>query len=144
MTPSDLKRLTPQDFVMLATAWLVVARARLALWLLPWPRLMKAASPRRSTSMPPPSVERLAWAVRAASRFIPRATCLAQALALNQWLHRQGLDSNVQIGVTTGDGHFAAHAWVEHNGRPLLSSAREIERYARCLTVPRAHADSMP
>jgi hypothetical protein len=144
MTPSDLKRLTPQDFVMLATAWLVVARARLALWLLPWPRLMKAASPRRSTSMPPPTAERLAWAVRAASRFIPRATCLAQALALNQWLHRHGLESIVQIGVSSHDGHFAAHAWVEHDGRPLLSSAREIERYARCLTVPRAHADSMP
>jgi hypothetical protein len=144
MTLSDLMRLTPQDFVMLATAWLLVARARLALWLLPWPRLMAAASPRRSASMPPPTAERLAWAVRAASRFIPRATCLAQALALNRWLHGRGLESIVQIGVTRDDGRFAAHAWVEHSGRPLLSSAREIERYARCFTLPRGHADSMP
>jgi hypothetical protein len=136
-------RLTLPDVLMLATAWLLVARARLALWLLPWPRLMKAASPRRPTRMLPPAAERLAWAVRAASRFVPRATCLAQALALNEWLHRQGLESIVQIGVSSGEGHFAAHAWVEHDGRPLLSSAREIERYARCFTLPRAHADAM-
>ena len=144
MTLTGLRRLRPPDLLLLATAWLLVARVRLALWLLPWPRLMIVASTRHSTRRRRPSVERLEWAVRRASRLVPRATCLAQALALNRWLHSQGRESIVQIGVTSDSGQFAAHAWVEHDGLPLLSSAREIERYSRFLTLPRAHADTMP
>ena len=144
MTLTGLRRLRPPDLVLLATAWLLVARMRLALWFLPWPRLMMVASPRQSTRRRQPSVERLEWAVSRASRLVPRATCLAQALALDRWLHSHGRDSIVQIGVASDHGQFAAHAWVEHNGLPLLSNAREIERYSRFLTLPRAHADTMP
>jgi hypothetical protein len=64
---------------------------------------------------------------------------LTQATALCGWLRREGCASIVQIGVTNEGGRFSAHAWVEYGGNPLLSGGGEIERYARCLTLPRAH-----
>lgn len=59
-------------------------------------------------------IERLA-------RFVPGASCLTQALALQFILGRAGHASHIQIGVRqkTG-GTFLAHAWVTCNGRVVL------------------------
>jgi hypothetical protein len=80
--------------------------------------------------------------MRVASRVMPHGTCLARAIALNHLLHRAGYLSVVHIGVTNTGGRFAAHAWVEYEGTPLLSSRDEIARYARVMTWPPARADS--
>ena len=141
MTRLDrVARLSPQDVALLATAWMLVARARLALWLLPWDRIIADPEVRPADGLSQHHAERRAWAVRAASRLVPRATCLTQALALCGWLQREGCRSIVQIGVANENGRFSAHAWVEYGGIPLLTTRREIDRYARCLTLPRAHA----
>jgi len=88
-----------------------------------------------------PGVDRLEWAVLAASRFIPRATCLTQALALHRLLSSYGYQSNVQFGVRRADGRFAAHAWVEHEARLLLTKAPEIVQYVRFFSWPPSQPD---
>jgi hypothetical protein len=66
-------------------------------------------------------ISRLAVAsVRRANRFSPRrASCLQQSLALSWLLGRQGIDSELRIGVRKQDGKFEAHAWLERQGRLL-------------------------
>ena len=76
------------------------------------------AKPRGERSAYAP--ERLAWAVTAASRRVPAATCLTQALALHLLCRRRGWPTQLQIGVARSDGAFRAHAWVEHDGKILI------------------------
>ena len=42
-----------------------------------------------------------------------------QSLVLTRLLARRGVDSQLAIAVRPGES-FAAHAWVEHDGEPLL------------------------
>lgn len=88
-----------------------------------------------------PGADRLEWAVLAASRFIPRATCLTQALALHRLLSRSGYRSKVQFGIRQADGRFAAHAWVEHETGLLLSKPPEIVQYVRFFSWPPSQPD---
>ena len=76
------------------------------------------------TASPPPHV--IAWAVRHAARFVPRATCLTQALALQYLLARTGRSSLIRIGVAEGsDGAFEAHAWLIHDDSVLIGNRNE-------------------
>lgn len=77
------------------------------------------------------TAQRLAWAVRTASRRIPGASCLTQALSLQLLLRRYGVASNLRIGVARAAGRegYVAHAWVESGPRVLIG-AGELERYA--------------
>lgn len=45
--------------------------------------------------------------------------CLIRSLVLTRMLSRRSLPSVLVIGVQPGPS-FAAHAWVEHEGRPVL------------------------
>lgn len=74
-------------------------------------------------------LERVAWAVERAARLVPRATCLAQALAAQAMLARRGISSEIRIGVARSSGQsLEAHAWLERDGRVLLG-ARGAERF---------------
>jgi hypothetical protein len=118
---------------------LLVAAIRVALWVFPFRELQRVISSRGrlplSVSRDVP-VGRLVWAVRAASRRIPAASCLTQSLALHWLLSSAGHRSEVRIGVGKDmEAGFAAHAWVEYAGQPLLSGPEEVERYVQLLTV---------
>ncbi|MGI8838448.1 MAG: lasso peptide biosynthesis B2 protein [Pyrinomonadaceae bacterium] len=81
-------------------------------------------------------VSRLVWAVKAASRRIPAASCLTQSLALHCLLTRAGHASQIQIGVAKDPAaKFHAHAWVEYAGVPLLSDTAEVDGYVHMLGV---------
>jgi hypothetical protein len=63
---------------------------------------------------------RLARAVMAVLRRLPGDTrCLTQSLVLTALLARRGIGSTLRIAVAPGET-FAAHAWVEHGGVPVL------------------------
>jgi hypothetical protein len=47
------------------------------------------------------------------------ANCLKRSLVLWALLHRQGIPSQLQIGVQQTAGKFSAHAWVESQGMVL-------------------------
>jgi hypothetical protein len=134
-------RLSGSDRRLLLDAAALSAAYRVALWMLPWDRVAALRSSRDKSLAKQISVERLEWAVRAASRRIPAANCLTAALALHHLMSRAGYDSSIHIGVAkTPARGFEAHAWVEHDGATLLSSATEIAHYARLLALQtRAH-----
>jgi hypothetical protein len=71
-------------------------------------------------------IERLA-------HFVPRASCLTQALALKYILGRAGHACNLQIGVRKADdGTFLAHAWVTCNDRIVLGQrGTQIDQFTR-------------
>src|SRR6266404_8959265 len=135
-----LVRLQPDERGLVLRTLLLVAGIRIALWILPVQRLQRLVGSwvswkhLRLTIPSDMPVGRLVWAVRAASRRIPAASCLTQALALQFLLTRAGHRSEVRIGVTM-EGGFGAHAWVEYAGQPLLSGPEEVERYVQLLTV---------
>lgn len=66
----------------------------------------------------------LARRIERLARFVPGASCLTQALALQYLLARAGHASALHVGVRRDDaGAFAAHAWVSCNGRIVIGAA---------------------
>jgi hypothetical protein len=131
-----LARLSPAEWTLLIRAWIVVGVVRVLLWALPWRRVRRALLLGRSNGIlsfpdlrgtPPDDLE---WAVRAAGRLIPFATCLTQALAL-QWLLGGARACQVCIGVKVVHEKLEAHAWVEHRGVILLDRAAHVVCYSR-------------
>jgi hypothetical protein len=77
-----------------------------------------------------PSADRIAWAVSVASRYVPAATCLPQALAVRMLLQQQGYPARLHIGVAKGEGgQLEAHAWVESEGRVVVGNSQDLSRY---------------
>jgi hypothetical protein len=143
---STLARPTPRRS---PEAWLLALRAlrrvvwvRLALWRWPYARVRVELAARTRSRRDPPAVERrsscleadpraLAWAVRAAARRVPHATCLTQALTLEAMLAEAGHLSDVRIGVArTSEGRFEAHAWLEFGGDVLIGDLPDLQRFA--------------
>ena len=46
-------------------------------------------------------------------------TCLAESLALWWLLGREGIASDLRVGIRKDGEKFEAHAWVEHEGKAL-------------------------
>lgn len=130
-----LARLEPAERSLALRTLLLVAGVRAALWIVPFPRLQSLI---RSLNVLPLSVpretpvERLVWAVRAASRRVPGASCLTQSVALHCLLTHAGHPSEVRIGVANdSERGFQAHAWVEHAGHTWLSAPSETAPYVK-------------
>ena len=72
-----------------------------------------------------PTTEQLAWDVLVVSSYVPRATCLTQALAGQVLLTHYGYSTVVRVGVTRvdGKGTFQAHAWLESNGKMVIGES---------------------
>lgn len=63
---------------------------------------------------------RLAMAASRTLRVLPcDSRCLAQSLVVYQLLTARAIPCTLVIGART-DPEFAAHAWIEHGGRPVL------------------------
>lgn len=122
---------TLREFPILWRAAALVCAVRLGLWVVPFARLrglvVFLAHP-GSRNAGHYSAEQLSWAVRAVSRYVPRATCLTQALVLHILLRREGLPSRIRIGVSKDAGHFEAHAWVESQDRVVIGDSG-LQRY---------------
>lgn len=134
-----ISQLSLADWRLAAETVGVVAGVRLALWLMPFRTVRRlvtraAARPRTARTCGP---DRIAWAVRGASRYVPRATCLTQALAAEWLLARNGHPARLHIGVARDrHGEFAAHAWIECDGRVLVGAAGR-SRYKPLLVMDR-------
>lgn len=87
------------------------------------------------------NASQIAWAVKIASRYVPVASCLTQALTAQFLLNAAGIDNEIHIGVTLQEetgarkGEFGAHAWVEQGGVVLVGGSEQSLRYARILTL---------
>lgn len=65
----------------------------------------------------------LARRITRLARFVPGASCLTRALALQYLLARAGHACELHVGVKRdAAGRFAAHVWVSCNGRIVLGA----------------------
>jgi hypothetical protein len=121
--------LSAADRVLLVRALGWVALARAALWFVPFTRLRVAADRLRASSLRRGTDPgRVAWAVQTATRAVPRATCLAQALAADAMLRRTGRAPTLRIGVAKEGASLEAHAWLELDGAVLVGD-HDLHRY---------------
>ena len=130
-----LGRPIPEILLLIRVAILVCA-VRIGLCWGPFPtirRIVAFLSKTGSGHTTRFSAEQLSRAVAAVSRFVPRATCLTQALALHILLRRRRLQSRIHIGVVKEyGGAFEGHAWVESEDRVVLGDFH-LDRYTPML-----------
>ena len=123
-----LRDLTASEHRLLMGTVPLVLAVRLALWALPSRvivrRVQRASARVAEAGRRGHSADSIAWAVDAAARRIPRASCLTQAVAAQYLLLRNGHESELRVGVARGAEGFRAHAWIEHGGRILVGGAK--------------------
>ncbi len=131
-------RLPFSEKILFIKAWALLGIIRLGLSLLPFITLksfLRIIGPLIAGGNGQLSEDQLVWAVAAASQFIPKATCLTQALAIQLLLKQSGREAQVHIGVDQGEGgRLDAHAWVESRGRVLFGGSR-LSRYTHLLAL---------
>ncbi|SEC33578.1 lasso peptide biosynthesis B2 protein [Terriglobus roseus] len=145
----QLFRIPPAKIALLfeATFWLAVAR--LALWLVPFPRIgrhlgkLLPPSPHTATSSEEEmrTAKRVGWAVNTVADHLPvNLVCLPRALAGWQMLHRRGIASRLHFGAlrepSAGEAGLQTHAWlstpqVEITGYPVAHGCVELGYFAR-------------
>src|SRR5437016_1779889 len=90
------------DWNLFLRAYALVWFIRLALWVRPFPKLHAWTTKVRQAQTEAPaldsqSVYKIIWAVSAAARRVPKATCLTQALATQIMLGRRGHQTTLQF-----------------------------------------------
>jgi hypothetical protein len=123
---------------LLIKAWILLGLIRLGLELFPFSTLRKLLDRLRiklGSLKKEFSEEQLVWSVTVVSRYIPKATCLAQALTAQFLLQQAGHQACLHIGVEGAEeGGIKAHAWVESQGRILIGGFG-INRYTHLLAL---------
>lgn len=127
--------LSQRDRHLLVSAVFLLGAIRLGLWLLPFQTLNRLLQKITQLNTEVQKVNSdtvdIAWAVSVASRYIPGALCLAQALATQVLLGRRGYQTDLRIGVARGKkGQLRAHAWVESQGKIVIGGL------GNCLYTP--------
>jgi hypothetical protein len=122
-------RLPTAERRLLFSALFHLAAARIGLWTLPLEQIVKRLPQTKKPVFSEKTgfcrPKEIAWAIRAAGRYLPGGqNCLAQALAGQALLARRGIATQLRIGVAKdAAGRFTAHAWVECDGRILIGGA---------------------
>ncbi|MFI5178474.1 MAG: lasso peptide biosynthesis B2 protein [Vicinamibacterales bacterium] len=92
--------------------------------LLRWLHACYGERPQRGSGARADQADRIAGAVRTATRVLPIGrTCLTEALTAQCLLRRSGHDATLRIGVARGDPGGAplrAHAWLVSAGRIVV------------------------
>ncbi len=113
----------------------LLALVRLGLLLLPFAvvRRLLANIARPAKRMPdlrPSVTDRVPWAIGVASRYVPGATCLTQALAGQTLLARYGQAGQLRIGVArAAGGRLQAHAWIEIQGQIVVGQIEGFDDF---------------
>jgi hypothetical protein len=134
-------RLSPSSRSLLIKSILLLSIVRVGLWLLPfqtvrWCLALFARGHTESHARDQRVLEQVVWAVAAAARSVPGATCLTQALVTQALLSRRGYQASLCIGVARGEtGEFQAHAWVECQGKVVLGGVTAPSRFTTLLAL---------
>ena len=117
------------DQSLLLEAALLVGIVRTALWFFPFRTVQRILFAMSKPSRATHSADRIVWSVMAVSPYLPRATCLTQALAGQALLARSGYKSRVEIGVAKDEQRrFEAHAWLVFREHVVIGG-RGVEHY---------------
>jgi len=137
-------RYSKADWLLLLVCMCLLAGIRLSLWVLPFQTLRRMthtaghlfASTRPARNQP---MDRIVWAITVASRYVPRASCLTQALAAQVLLQRHGVATDLRIGLARSEqGQLQGHAWLEHNNQVIIGNS-DLQRFTR-LTIKDAQS----
>jgi hypothetical protein len=129
-------RLSVAERSLIIQAVGLLAAIRSALWILAFKHVMRPieivkTGQRVHGNHLPQEVIR---AVRIASRYVPRATCLPRALTAYILLARNGHSSRLHIGVSSVPD-FESHAWVECDGKIMVGNWDRLNNFTPILTV---------
>lgn len=120
-------RLSGSERGLLLTGSVLVLSVRVALWVLPSRWIIRFVTKLASPPVPLSAnakrgnEQQILWAVDAASRRIPDASCLTQAIAALLLMRRHGYTARFCVGVARAPGGaLDAHAWLERDGRVLI------------------------
>lgn len=119
----------------LTKAFLTVFRVRLCLWFFPKQSVKSCLLVNETENVNGKvvdwdAVERTVASVERCSRYIPKATCLTQAMSVFLLLQKMGQASNLKIGVEKDqDGSLKAHAWVEVDERIVMGKVPFLNRF---------------
>lgn len=109
---------------------LAVMAFRLALFFLPYRTLRRWMPPASTTPDSRFYARKVGYHVSLAAAYVPRASCLTQALAGQYVLARSGYAATIKVGVARREGGVAAHAWLLCDGRIVLGGhPAELEQY---------------
>jgi len=100
---------------------------RLSLTLLSFPRVKKISkriSKPNNNQKDTASIKDIVWSVQAVSPYVPKATCLTQAITAQILLSRYNHRSNLKIGVIKAE-EFEAHAWLEIDDKIVLGQSEK-------------------
>jgi hypothetical protein len=140
-------RCLADDRGLLISALALVSAIRLGFWIFPVrtvARIVGRLVPREpGRSEDPFRAERVARAVVRASRAVPGADCLTQALAAQVLLERSGFPTRLHIGVVGDPGQTVrGHAWIESQG-VIVIGAGVSGQWSPLLVVERARTWSL-
>ena len=121
-------RLPADDRQLLWKSLCLLWAVRIGLWILPFQRLRTLieveVALRGPSGCDEAGVQKITVAVTRMSRYVPAATCLAQAMVAQRLLHEAGQPAELRIGVARSQtGKFEAHAWVEAGGRVVIGAS---------------------
>ena len=140
--------LTASERRLLVSGALWLVAMRLGLWMLPFrtmvsllPRVVPEGEPAWAGARWPP--EKVGWAVRVASRYLPGArNCLVQALTAQRLLARHSHAARLCFGVAKADGEgVKAHAWVECAGKIVIGGGG-VPGYTELASFQAPHRES--
>lgn len=119
---------------MLGQSLFLIWIIRIGLWLFPFKSLDKWLSYFDSTDVENrntdwTTIDNVVKSVKACSHYVPYASCLTQALATRKLLQMKGQHSQLKIGVKKDNENFAAHAWIEIDGRIIIGKHSQHQSY---------------
>jgi hypothetical protein len=134
-------RLSAGDWCVLLRAGALLPVARIAVRVLTFRGIRSWVQQRPLRSKHgrrrPASPERVAYLVDLAARYcLWKPTCLERSLTLYRLLRKMGVEARFVVGTKVPPAGFAAHAWVEHNGRVLGGQGED--GYQELLSVENA------
>lgn len=130
-------RLPRREQVLYLEALMLTGAARLAMVLLPEPKLMALLGTRREETPLEPvdaanaDMKKIGRVVAIISRHTPwKSKCLVQALAARAMLNRRGIENTLYLGVAKdGQNGMVAHAWLR-SGTEVVTGGPEYKRFA--------------
>lgn len=119
------RALSPREQSLLLQALCLLPLTALALRWMSFRQISRALArlaplARRGRGKPARQLARTAHLAQLATTYSPgRPSCLPRALILWWLLRRQGIVSDLRVGVRCQGSRFEAHAWVECDGVPV-------------------------
>jgi hypothetical protein len=119
--------------LVLAEALMTLAWVSLAIRLLPFRQVVKAAGTSEAEPATTPeqrtAVIRCRWAVEKWAERVPwRTVCFQKGLALHVMLRRRRIASILHYGVLQNDEHgLAAHVWISESGRIVMGGEQAAD-----------------